>query len=339
MAFMASVIFVQYSAAQVGTVLGAPNTCAHTFYIDFSTGNDAAGGTRANPWKRHPYMTGWSGSYTHTAGDCFIFKGGVTWDHTAMPLYTQAGGTSGAAPDYYGVDVTWYTGGSWTRPIFDCQSTLGCNTNIQDAGGINNITWDSLEIRGIWCAANVNCWNFYSSGDANTNLVVNNINAHNWRMSHTWSSDAQVGGLFFCCDTGAGAGSVVQNSLIHNEDGGYMASGDGSIQIAGAGGEAISRVQNVIFNEIHDTTTALLHGGMLVHDNYIHDGVSSWDPSWHTNGLYADSWQQNAITLPQYIYRNKIINWKANAAPIYPNPCYFSSQAGGTRQFTFTTIS
>ena len=66
-------------------------------------------------------MEGWVGSYTHQAGDSFIFKGGVTWPLYAtatVGLRPQKGG-SVSAWDYYGVDTAWFAGASWTRPAFD----------------------------------------------------------------------------------------------------------------------------------------------------------------------------------------------------------------------------
>lgn len=63
-------------------------------------------------------MPGFAGSYTHSAGDVFVFKGGVTWPYTALPLTIGYSGSAGNV-DYYGVDLSWYSGGSWSRPIFD----------------------------------------------------------------------------------------------------------------------------------------------------------------------------------------------------------------------------
>jgi hypothetical protein len=51
---------------------------AATYYIDYSAGSDVNNGTsKTTPWQHAPGMTGFSGRYTHQAGDHFIFKGGV----------------------------------------------------------------------------------------------------------------------------------------------------------------------------------------------------------------------------------------------------------------------
>jgi hypothetical protein len=84
-----------------------------TYYVDFTAGNNANGGTsKAAPWQHAPGMPGCTGncaSHNVVAGDGFIFHGGVTWPATAMPLTVPANGANGN-PVYFGVDTTWYTG-------------------------------------------------------------------------------------------------------------------------------------------------------------------------------------------------------------------------------------
>lgn len=127
-----------------------------TYYIDFAGGADANNGTTTGtPWKHHPYMAGWTGSYSHSAGDKFIFKGGVTWDHTCFPMAISSGGSSSSVRDYYGTNVTWFAGGSWTPWIFDAgglatasggnNRIISCGTgNLQiDGGTLTGYFWDS----------------------------------------------------------------------------------------------------------------------------------------------------------------------------------------------------
>jgi len=101
--------------ALAAVFLSAPSTAqAATYYIDCSAGVDSNNGTSSStPWLHHPYMHGFTGSYTHHAGDQFYFKGGVTCPNSYFPLTALAGGSSGN-PDYYGTDpgFSWYTGTS-----------------------------------------------------------------------------------------------------------------------------------------------------------------------------------------------------------------------------------
>ena len=97
----------------------AINASGATYYIDWVSGLDSNNGTSINtPWKRHPFMRGWTGSYSHVAGDRYIFKGGVTWPGSCWRMDITVGG-SAAKYDYYGVTNNWFTGASWSRPIFD----------------------------------------------------------------------------------------------------------------------------------------------------------------------------------------------------------------------------
>jgi hypothetical protein len=135
---------------------------AGTYYIDYLSGSDKnAGISKVAPWKRHPYMQTFTGTYTHAAGDIFIFKGGVTWLYTAgdpmFPLYVKVGGASGN-PDQYTVDTTWYNGSSWSPPIFDggqqCgggTTTLGINSALiyDYAYTPSNVLINGLQLQNI----------------------------------------------------------------------------------------------------------------------------------------------------------------------------------------------
>jgi hypothetical protein len=106
-------------------LISAPAFAA-TYYIDFTAVNgDVAndGKSKNTPWQRHPYMRGWGGGgkYVHSAGDRFIFRGGVTWPSSVFPMWNPLGGSQ-AAHDYYGVDASWFAGAAWSRPVFDAES-------------------------------------------------------------------------------------------------------------------------------------------------------------------------------------------------------------------------
>lgn len=116
--------------------------CAGTYYIDYAGGSNSNNGTaKATAWKSHPYMpnavgcAGTPPSYSHTAGDHFIFKGGVTWPNACFTMSPSAGGASGN-PDYYGVDTTWGTGtASGTVNTSSTQVTLQTGTPFDPAPG------------------------------------------------------------------------------------------------------------------------------------------------------------------------------------------------------------
>jgi hypothetical protein len=139
---------LQWSSPTLGT----------TYYVDFAGGADSNNGTaKANPWKYAPGMaacTANCAAYSHSAGDQFIFKGGVTWDNTVAPWTNAYSGAAGN-PDYYGVDATWYTGGSWTHPVFDGGSIASIPLSyklgyFKFTGSY--LTFDSLQVQNIGIA-------------------------------------------------------------------------------------------------------------------------------------------------------------------------------------------
>jgi len=151
---------------------------AATYYIDYATGSDSNNGTsKSTPWKHAPGMIGTSGnvlsyetthynsSNTDVAGDSFIFKGGVTWPNACFAWVWRWGGgtgwTVGTDAVYFGVDQTWYTGASWSRPIFDAQAT-DVTINTKGISPIDNVMLriykgtggyfivDNLEFKGMY---------------------------------------------------------------------------------------------------------------------------------------------------------------------------------------------
>src|SRR5688572_7720049 len=126
-----------------------------TYYIDFTGGSDSNNGTaKVTPWKRHPYMNGFTGSYSHSVGDQFIFKGGETWPGACFPFNPAAGGSAGNI-DYYGVDLTWFTGGGWVKPILDVEYTYRDGIYLANLGYITidrmeicHVTWDQPDGNG-----------------------------------------------------------------------------------------------------------------------------------------------------------------------------------------------
>ena len=90
-----------------------------TYYIDYQSGSDSNPGTSPTaPWKLAPGMTGFSGKYTHQPGDVFLFKGGVTWPASVLPLNILYSGRPDAH-DQYRADMSWYAGRAWSYPVFD----------------------------------------------------------------------------------------------------------------------------------------------------------------------------------------------------------------------------
>jgi hypothetical protein len=125
--------------AIISCFLMSGSVFAGTYYIA-ANGSDTNNGTSTStPWLHAPGMpkcTGSCAAHTPAAGDQFIFRGGDTWHFGNSSATPYAGGTwswawSGTSADcdvtdsggaqtsciYVGVDKTWYSGASWTRPV------------------------------------------------------------------------------------------------------------------------------------------------------------------------------------------------------------------------------
>lgn len=207
----------------LGIIPFAGSAFASTYYIDFNGGNDSNSGTsKSTPWQRHPYMKGFAGSYSHAAGDRFIFRGGVTWNATALPLQPIAGGTSGNS-DYYGVDTTWFTGASWTRPIFDGQysTTLTGVANYNgsliylDGAAASNITIDNIEIAHLQAPSTFGPGLIFVGGSVSS-VLINNIYGHGWNISvPSGTCDDSHGGVIA---NNNGSADNVDNSVFTNSE-------------------------------------------------------------------------------------------------------------------------
>ncbi|MDD5391101.1 MAG: choice-of-anchor Q domain-containing protein [Gallionellaceae bacterium] len=150
-----------------------------TYYIDYNAADNSANGTNTStPWKVHPYMQGWDGTYVHAGGDHFIFKGGVTWPSTCFGMTLNLGGVSAADPDYYGVDAAWYSGASWSRPIF---SNSGTSSTTQITFNGDFITVDNIEFTGFyWDAADSGMVISLYLASTAAYITIQNCYFHGW---------------------------------------------------------------------------------------------------------------------------------------------------------------
>jgi hypothetical protein len=277
-----------------------PANCARTFYVDYASGSNANTGTsKSLPWKVHPYMPGWSGSYSHSAGDCFIFKGGVTWPAATLPVTVAGNGTS-TAPDYYGVDQAWYSGASWVRPVFDAGGSV---VNGFVLTSRSYVTLDNLEITDVYASSDVNFALAYVYNASN--IVIKNCFLHGWH--HGGSTDNSKHGAVW----GYGTGTLtVTNCELSNAE--YPGTQGGISDTAGT----------FTHNLIHDMPTAFIGVGGEIGWNTIYNidyPVADYDPAEHTNVLYGIT----SGTSSMYIHHNVIYSTGTQiGAMVYPEPCW-----------------
>jgi hypothetical protein len=149
------------------------------FYIAASGSDSNSGKTEASPWLHAPGManciSGTSCYITPMPGEGFIFRGGDTWHYFTGSPQVGTPGSNGYAWDwtvsgtsaneiYIGVDITWFTGTEWARPIFNNDNTpvsggvvISCTFpqgNLVDVAldGVTYVQFDNFEFTGM-------CWN------------------------------------------------------------------------------------------------------------------------------------------------------------------------------------
>ncbi len=266
---------VSFIAAVITLLIGFASLSAgaqsgRAFYIDYSGGSNSNNGTsKSTPWKTHPYMqtsssctgSGSAPAYTHAAGDQFIFKGGDTWPAACFQMHITAGGTPGA-PDYYGVDKSWYSGGSWARPIFDAAQTVPSGGHFILSSSVGYITIDNFEMKN----QNIAAGSGYGTDEAiqaygASGVIVENVYIHDFmtsaQLSSSWIMDYGAGGIL---------GYVtLLNSTIDDTNGfGFNSSG---VKITGGGMGGACENCKEVSNSKFVKVMAACFGVMLCHDS------------------------------------------------------------------------
>jgi len=278
----------------------------HTFYIDYSSGSNSNLGTEALPWKTHPYMqtstdctggtTGWNG-YVHQAGDKFIFKGGVTWPAACFMMDLQAGGTS-SVQDYYGVDETWFSGSSWSRPVFDLQDTMTSDYRHSVILSPSYVTFDNFEIKNQLGGPSDNgdpsIDSAYNAVYNSTGLIVENGYVHGYKRPSDDVGPSKYG------EGGVYGASLVQGMIFTDSDGGVIGQTPGSVPLMGCA----LNVQ-VFRNNTCDHYTQGVDGGSIVHDNTFSNGSAAEQDytGAHTNDI-QDTWQTGMTVYNNLIYNS-----------------------------------
>lgn len=291
-----------------------PAFAVRTFYIDYVGGSDsnsvANAQSKTTPWKTHPRAAGSTVSgYTHTAGDRFIFKGGVTWPAAAGRIVLASGDSGNSTnSDYYGVDQTWYTGGSWTRPILDGEYTLSGLIGIQTN---SYVTIDNLEGKRALEPGTGYC---IFGADDGIGLLFSNCYVHGWRTSN--ASDGNHGGIIIGSFKTDPLASIIDNCEIENsENSTYTGNGNGP------NGNCASRIGTIRNgSKIHDNCSGVLFCLDFNGSQLYNITGNTWDGVTHTNGIYLDAQTfGNAVTVA-YIRNSFLHDCTGGANTAYLNP-------------------
>jgi len=252
-----------------------------------------------------------------------IFKGGDTWhfgNSGAAPYtggawsWTQAG--TGTNPVYVGVDTTWFTGGSFSRPILtedntpvassgsppshatvaSCAFGVGASGNMITFGGLNNWIFDDFEITGYcWNNApsfgNNNMFKMFGANSTNNDYFLRNY-IHGW--SHTSAgpqadvtqvgSNASLGGWHFWFNVSDGI------------DSDWYTTG-----LWGAGHDGWDLAYNYVGHQGVANVSDNCH---LIHDNLFEYIQNVTDGSTHSDAIFCFSEFQGGTGNPNSFYNN-----------------------------------
>jgi hypothetical protein len=261
-----------------GRASALPSNCkvgTNVYYIDSVSGSDsnsqAQAKSESTPWAHQPYMHSFTGTYTHTAGDCFIFRGGDKWNAGTTDYFNIAAGGTSSAVDYYGVDPTWFSGSSWNRPIFDVQGDLpnGNPSQIFGMGGsVGWVTFDNLEVTHGTCAASHAQYYFpiNKDGITVTNSYFHAFETPSGGCGSAVEADGNQIAVWIFEQVGSAGGC--DGSFDHNVV-------DGSDGTGAQGYEVIvydpSNCQPIYDNVVHDICSAFGGNFSLAYGNLIYN--------------------------------------------------------------------
>lgn len=238
-------------------------SAAATYYIDCASGDDANNGTSTStPWLRAPGMQGFSATYSHVAGDSFIFKGGVTCPEARFPMTISNSGTSGSR-DYYGVDQTWFTGGAWARPVFDLESQLK-SWGVKITG--SDVDFDNIEIVNLQIpiAGRNGAASLKVDG---AEVIAKNVRIRNWTAEAGGSDSGCSGGI-----CGGGTNFKVWSATI-------------DCSPACLWGSALRSINGEIKDSVVSEVCNMVVGAKMVHHNVFRGLRDCADSAQHENGI------------------------------------------------------
>jgi hypothetical protein len=266
---------------------GTSGASPTTYYIDNSpTGcggsgcRDSNSGTsKTTAWAHLPGMLTWAGSHIPAAGEQFILRGGDTWHHADLGITWNWNGTSNN-PIYVGVDQTWFTGASWSRPIFSCDG-VACSDSISGQWAQfwvygTYVTIDNIEFTGT----------FMGSSDAHDvkHIALNQAGDEVKNCYfHGWTKVAGTGNdIYGITVYTGGGGSQVANTSIHDN----VIDGLDSFKAGSRTGYGIANGQSVYNNYLRYVFNGI--NGLMdtVHDNVVEHVDFHADSGLHCNGIY-----------------------------------------------------
>jgi hypothetical protein len=267
-----------------------------TCYFVAANGSDSNdGASESTPWAHLPGMptcTGNCGAHTPTAGEGYILRGGDTWNGSNFGFRWSWSG-SASNPIYIGVDQGWYSGGSWSRPIWTCggASCTGGSTTYYFVSNASYFSLDNIELTGLYSNAQGfgGAEYIYACGRYQ---IYENLYAHGW--SHNPAITSSVAGQMF--DSGCGTNTTGMTFRYIVADGSDTSQDMMSVISLSA--------PNAYGNYFRYVSSGINACGDNWHDNVVEYLVNSIGGS-HQDGLYNYG---NCYSSTVVMYNNMVRN-------------------------------
>jgi hypothetical protein len=296
-----------------------------------SDSNDGASEATGHPWLHAPGMSTCSAncaSHTVSQHDGFIVQGGYVLHtgNSSLSPYSAgwslvgAGGSS-STPVYYGVDPTWYSGGSWVRPLINQDNpTNACPTSgpcpvascsysghsMVTSGSQSYIIFDDFELTGL-CASAASGGNedfFHFNGPVNgspTNPAsyVPYFFVPERNYMHGWTYTAAASGQASSAFDGNSSypGAVIQLNVVDGTD-----ADSTSLSVLGNNdGDAYIVRFNIFKYQGGDNVSSDCH---IVNDNVFSFYYYTGNGGGHGDQLFCEGEYVGGSGAPNLFYNN-----------------------------------
>ena len=362
-------LFIMIAVLSTGTALAVT-----THYIA-ANGSDSNNGTSTStPWLHAPGMpscTGSCASYTPQPGDQFIFRGGDTWhfgNSSASPYTGSApscgpnAGTCGwvlqwngssSSPIYWGVNTSYYSGSSWSRPIMNGDnptSTRAVSTCSFDQSKFNFLktsntsynTIDNFEFTGLcWHGNQSNsnemiCCAGFVGGGMDVNNIYSNLYIHGW-THEPFTCSISGGEPTGTCDGTYGLEVTATGGQIT----GYVCDGSDADGVSlGCILWDCANVSNSVLR--YASQGAVCNNAHSWHDNLIEHIAQSGDGVSHGNGVEfnveasGSNYFYNNVIRDNFASSSGVTTWFCpNSTDYYFNNVYYNNPGG---QIAFAAV-
>jgi hypothetical protein len=287
----------------------AKTVSATTYYVAANGSDSNNGTTKTAPWLHAPGMLDCAGlcaATTPNAGDSIILRGGDTWSSSSFPWTWKWSGSAGNPIQVGGLDQTWFSGTSWTRPILNGGGTFPNSGSSQKfflaLSNVSSVTVSWIEFTGFFIGSNATAWvGYLDRGSSGTNISIHDNYFHGWTHAAGISEGSPGGNVTaILCHTGAAdpTTSVFRNAI----DGGDTKKDDFTgIYSTGGCGDIYQNYIAWIIDAVNEGFIVSFHDNVLANDG----GLCFSGCNTHNNVMEENSGPTSADS---FFYNNYILN-------------------------------